>query len=233
MLRSAGAEKITFAGGEPTLHKHIGELLVFAKSLGFVTCVVTNGFRLNPLLDKHAGSLDWVGLSIDSMSEEIQLRLGRGHGDYVKRALELSERCHALGVRVKLNTVVTRLNLHESLHDLVRAVVPERWKVFQVLRVEGQNDGQVEELLISNEEFLRYVDRHAELIEEGFAPVVEDNETMMESYAMIDPLGRFYGDSGGIHRESEPILEVGVDRALRQVGFRADKFISRGGHYEW
>jgi len=33
-LRSAGAEKINFAGGEPTLHPHIGDLVADARGLG-------------------------------------------------------------------------------------------------------------------------------------------------------------------------------------------------------
>ena len=54
--------------------------------------------------------------------------------------------------------------------------------------------------------------------------MVEDNEAMTDSYAMIDPLGRFYGDTGGRHRESAPILEVGLATALAQVGYSEEQY---------
>ncbi len=232
-LRAAGGEKITFAGGEPTLHPHLGKLLVHAKGLGFVTSIVTNGSRLGPLFDEHAAALDWVALSVDSAVERVQRRLGRGHGDHVARVRALVARCHATGVHLKLNTVVTALNCDEDMRGLVRELRPERWKVFQVLRVEGQNDGRVEPLLVSRERFEAFVRRHASLAVEGIVVVAEDNDAMEDSYVMIDPLGRFYGNHGGRHIVSSPILSVGVEEALREVGFSTAKFESRGGRYAW
>src|SRR5687767_11101526 len=39
-------DKITFAGGEPTLVPWLPELVERAKRHGFVTCIVTNGTRI-------------------------------------------------------------------------------------------------------------------------------------------------------------------------------------------
>lgn len=232
-LRGAGGEKITFAGGEPTLHPHLGELLVHAKKLGFVTSIVTNGSRLDHLLEQNAKDLDWVALSVDSAVERVQRSLGRGNGDHVARVRGLATRCHAEGVRLKLNTVVTALNCDEDMRGLVRELRPERWKVFQVLRVEGQNDGRVEPLLVSSERFEAFVHRHALLTADGIEVVAENNDAMEDSYVMIDPLGRFYGNHGGRHVVSAPILSVGVADALREVRFSTEKFESRGGRYAW
>ncbi len=227
-LRQAGGEKLTFVGGEPTLHRHLGELLSRARGLGFVTGVVTNGHRLAELLDGHAQALDWVGLSIDSADEGVQAELGRGQGDHVARAVALADRCRSLGIRLKLNTVVTALTWNEDMAHLVERVRPERWKVFQVLPIKGQNDGRLGGLAISPTEFQAFVHRHAAL-----APVVEDNDAMRGSYVMVDPLGRFFGNATGRHVYSPPILEVGVATALAQVGFEPAKFEARGGRYRW
>lgn len=232
-LRSAGAEKINFAGGEPTLHPHIGPLVAHARGLGLVTSVVTNGARLDRLLDHHAEDLDWVGLSVDSGDEAVETALGRGRGTHVANAIALADRCRAAFVRVKLNTVVSALNWNEDMSALVRRLRPERWKVFQVLPVDGQNDGDVETLLVSEAQFASFVSRHHHLVAEGLGPVVEDNDAMRGSYVMVDPLGRFYGNSTGRHVYSEPILQAGVERALAQVGFSESKFEARGGRYQW
>lgn len=232
-LRNSGAQKLTLVGGEPTLHPHICELIEHSKQVGFVTCIVTNGARLDMVLDRCSGSLDWVGLSIDSCDEATQAKLGRGSGRHIANSLRLAERCHELGVRLKLNTVVTNLNWHEDASDLVRTISPERWKVFQVLPMTGQNDGDVDDLLITRDQFEAYLLRHAHLSKEGYAPVAESNSAMKGSYAMVDPLGRFYGNATGRHVYSEPILSVGVAAALAQVGFVPRKLIERGGVYAW
>ena len=233
MLADAGAEKITFAGGEPTLHRGLGAMLRCAKDAGLTTSIVTNGFQLERVLREASGFIDWVGISVDSADETVQRRLGRGQGDHVHRSMRLAELCRGAGIRLKLNTVVTTLNWEEDMSEYLRAFRPERWKVFQVLPVEGQNDGSVEDLLISSEQFQAFVNRHESLKTDGLGPIPESNESMTDSYAMIDPLGRFYGDTDFKHRVSPPILEVGVLRALQSVGFVPEKLIERGGVYDW
>lgn len=232
-LRRPYDQKITFAGGEPTLRKDLPELIRYAKELGYTTSIVTNGFKLARVLDAVADHLDWVGLSVDSADEGVQEALGRGPGDHVQQAIAHAVRCRVLGVRLKINTVVTALNVHEDMSDFIRLVRPERWKVFQVLRVVGQNDGKVEPLLIHEAAFADFVARHAHLADEGLGPVAESNDAMTDSYVMIDPKGRFYGDTDGIHRESRPILEVGVEQALVEAGFEFEKLVARGGLYPW
>lgn len=232
-LRAAGTQKINFAGGEPTLHPDIGPIVAMARQLGFTVSLITNGARLEHLLDTQASDLDWVGLSVDSADEGVQAELGRGRGGHVARSLELAARVRACGLRSKLNTVVTALNWQEDMRLFAQLMRPDRWKVFQVLPVDGQNDGAVEPLLISRAQFQAFIDRHASLATVGLAPVVEDNDAMTGSYLMIDPLGRFFCNTAGRHTYSESILEVGVEAAAAQVGFRFDKLVARDGVYAW
>lgn len=232
-LADRGLEKLTFVGGEPTLHPALPRLLEAAHAHGVVTCVVTNGARLASLLDSSAAHLDWVGLSIDSAREEVQQALGRGKGDYVSRSVRLLKRAKALGIGTKLNTVVTALTWDEDMSSLIREARPERWKAFQVLPVQGQNDGRVEPLLISAEQFATFIERHAHLAAEGLGPVAEDNDAMTGSYLMVDPLGRFFDNVGGRLHFSRPILEVGLDQALADVRFSFVRLRQRGGEYAW
>lgn len=232
-LKEQGLQKLTFVGGEPTLHPALPKLLEVAHKLGVTTAIVTNGARLNRVLDVAADHIDWVGLSIDSGREDVQQRLGRGRGDYVERSLALIERVRSLGIRTKLNSVITALNWDEDMSALVRRARPERWKVFQVLPVDGQNDGMVEPLLITKDQFDSFVRRHAYLAAEGLGPVAEDNDAMTGSYLMIDPLGRFFDNVDGRLRFSRPILDVGIRQALDEVRFALVRLENRGGVYDW
>ena len=236
-LAQAGFRKINFAGGEPTLCPWLPDLIVQAKDMGLTTSVVTNGSRITAeWLDRVCVSLDWVALSIDSVNPDTLLRTGRttrngpmSEYDYLGVVDALKRR----GVRVKINTVVTKANLQENLRDFIIEARPERWKLLQVLPVEGQNDIFVGEHLVSVDEFERYVQLNRYVEKYGITVVPESNELMTGSYVMVDPAGRFFDNTAGTHTYSRPILEVGVEEALNEVSVDSDKFLAREGLYVW
>ena len=236
-LARSGFQKINFAGGEPTLCPWLPDLIRRASELGMTTSMVTNGSCMTAeWLDMVAGSLDWAALSVDSLEPSTLVRTGRttrsgpmNEHDYL-RAIEVLKQ-H--GIRVKINTVVSRANLTEDLTDFIIMARPERWKLLQVLPVGGQNDNLVDGHLISTEEFDRYVQlkRHVEAY--GITVVPEGNDLMTGSYVMVDPAGRFYDNVAGAHTYSRSIIDVGVDRALGDVSVDPEKFLSRSGMYDW
>ena len=238
-LVAAGVSKLTFVGGEPTLIPDLAGLLARAKAGGVTTMIVTNGALFKgALLESLVPNLDWVAFSVDSANELVNQASGRARkrSGQVLEAAELLQRADLArerGVRIKLNTVVHRLNWEEDMSDFVAALQPERWKLFQVLPVEGQNSGSVDELLIDDQRFEAYVERHRGLEEKGVDVVPESNDAMRGSYAMVDPAGRFFDNTSGGHRYSQPILDVGVSAAFEEVSFSAEKFEARGGVYDW
>ena len=239
MLATAGADKITFVGGEPTLCPYLGDLLAASKDVGLTTCIVTNASGLTEeFLDEWGHLIDWIGLSIDASNDEIHTVIGRGMRGDLARArshhLELAKdawkRCKSRGIRMKLNTVVCKPNLDDDMTKLVLELMPERWKIFEVLPVEGQNDGDVEELLLDNGEFQSWVDRHSFVEDYGIQFVPESNELMRGSYHVmrLEILFKCRG-----HEYGPSILDVGVLEAWEQNVFIEERFNSRGGIYEW
>ncbi|MEV4254099.1 viperin family antiviral radical SAM protein [Spirillospora sp. NPDC049652] len=235
LLARSGFRKITFAGGEPLLCPWLTDLVRLAKRHGVTTAIVTNGSLLDGrTLQRLCPDLDWMTISIDSLEPETLTatgRLTRGRAADAAHYRELCESVSAAGVRLKINTVVSSVNWTEDLTGFVTAVRPERWKIFQVLPVQGQNTGSVEGLQVSPEQFERFVARSTAVERHGVHVVTEDNQAMVGSYAMVDPAGRFFDATGGGYRYSEPILRVGVERALAQVHISRDKFLARGGKY--
>ena len=63
--------------------------------------------------------------------------------------------------------------------------------------------------------------------------VPESNDLMRGSYAMLDAIGRFYTNVDGGHSYGPSIIDVGVERAWNENRFLEDRFIDRGGLYEW
>ena len=236
-LAEAGFQKINFAGGEPTLCSWLPELITRACELGLTTSIVTNGSRItSEWLGSVKGHLDWVALSIDSVDSGPLLRIGRTTRSGPLSAHDYLSAVDILkmhDIRVKINTVVTRFNLSEDLTDFIIDARPERWKLFQVLPVKGQNDLAIGEYVISDDEFDRYVRSSRRVEACGVTVVPENNDLMRGSYVMVDPAGRFFDNLAGGHTYSRSIIQVGVEEALNDVSLAPDKFLSRNGLYDW
>ena len=236
-LAGAGFYKINFAGGEPVLCPWLPDLIRRAKELAVTTSIVSNGSCVTQeWLERTGGCLDWAALSIDTLDPVKLQDLGRstrsgplGEADYLK----LVGAIKGADVRLKINTAVTRENCGEDLGGFIVQARSERWKLFQVLPVAGQNDGLVDDLMISREEFDRYVIRNRYVESLGVTVVPESKDLMTGSYVMVDPAGRFFDNVHGVHRYSRPINQVGVKTALSEVAVDAERFHSREGIYNW
>ena len=230
LLADAGCEKLTFVGGEPLLCPILPSLLETSKDLDLTTMLVTNGSLLTlSFLQQNHENIDWISLSIDSQHEDIQRCLGSGVGNHVGQTIENVRQIRAFNIRLKLNSVITRLNFTEDMCDFILSLKPERWKAFQVLPIKGQNDHEVNDLAITSGEFDIFRQKHQQL---SFA-VFESNQEMQGSYLMLSPHGEFFTNSSGEHVYGPSIFDVGVEEALRQNTWDVHKFIGRGGVYSW
>ena len=232
-----GFKKVNFAGGEPTLCPWLLDLIARAKEHGMVTSVISNGSKVSaPWLKDLNGSLDWIGLSIDTIDLKKLIDLGRVRGKspiteeiYLNVIGEIKRH----GIRLKINTVVTSVTWEEDFTPFIRLAKPERWKLLQVLPVKGQNDAHIADFMITTEQFDAYVQRNHIVENEGISVIPETNEAMTKSYVMIDPAGRFFDNAQGSYKYSDPILRGGVKKALKQVSIDSERFVQRGGEYDW
>ena len=223
-------DKITFAGGEPTLLPYLPDLVRAAKERGFTTCIVTNGTGVtDAFLERTGPWLDWLTLSLDSGDERTNTELGRGSGGHVENILRAADRIRRYaGIRVRLNTVVTAKNCDEDLAPLVRRIAPLRWKILQGTRIAGQNEGAGAVLDVTPAQFAAFVETHRDL-----GPVVETAGAILGSYLMVDPLGRVFSNSRGRHDYGAPVLVAGLEASALQAGWLPQRFEDRGGIWDW
>ena len=227
-LNDGGVQKITFAGGEPKLYPHLWEIVAHAKMLGMTTSVITNGslWSFQDLID-YQGILDWFGLSVDSLNEETNVKIGRTSKmmiDYY----DFVDNVNMLGYRLKINTVVNHYNWEENMLPFIHHCMPDRWKIFQTLRVQGQNDKQFDEIKCTTEQFQHFVKNN-----DYRNMVPENNEDMTGSYLLVDPTGRLFENSKGQHTYSDPLQDNSLSHCLEQIELNRYRFIKRGGIYEW
>jgi len=235
-LAKLGFEKINFAGGEPLLRKDLPELIRYAKSLGLVTSIISNGQLITADWIKSVyGHLDQIGISVDSALPSRRVQMGRAingkpltNDDYLDRATLI----RLANISLKINSVLTAQNFDEDMNAFIQELAPQRWKVFQALQVAGQNDLDAAFIRCPDEAFKVFQRRHTHLSRQGIRTVFEGNDAMTGSYAMVDPYGRFFDNVEGVHRYSQPIWEVGSAAARQQVIVDAGKFVARGGVYK-
>ena len=236
-IAEAGFRKINFAGGEPTLCPWLPDLVGRAGELGMTTAVVTNGTGISvEWLETVQEFLGWATLSIDTVDEEKMKVIGRTtrRGPLTEvEYLRIAGLVREFDIRLKVNTVVSSVNWEEDFTGFIAQVRPERWKLLQVLPVRGQNDMQVGKFVVSEDQFGCYVERNRKVEDLGIVVIPESNELMSGSYVMVDPAGRFFDNVDGFHNYSRFILRVGVDEALKDISVVPERFIQRGGRYEW
>lgn len=251
LLKDSGCKKINFAGGEPFLPEYrerLGQMVKYAKKeCGYDSVsIISNGVYINePWFAQYSKYLDILGISCDSSDENINKKIGRGHGNHLATVRNAANLCHKYGVMFKLNTVVNSYNWQHDMSALVNEVNPMRWKLFQVLSIEDENSGpsalrDVARFLISPEQYAHFIDTHRERVENSDAIIkVENNEVMRSSYTLVDEYGRFLDCSTGNKQPTQSVLEVGVEAALAQLlgsaggGFDAKSFQQREGEYQW
>lgn len=127
------------------------------------------------------------------------------------------------------------------MSSTIQELQPFRWKVFQVLFVEDENDASTSDtvlderkrdaraLLINQEQFEVFCGKHRHLA--AFVP--EPNDLMASSYLILDEYLCFLDKGSGRERQSKSILDVGVAKALDEIKFDRDALVKRGGLYAW
>ena len=107
---------------------------------------------------------------------------------------------------------------------------PQRWKIFQVLALEGENAGagaltDVAPVLVERADFDAFVSRNAAVLDDPRILKVEPNDIMQSSYLLVDEEGRFLDASSGKKQPSpSSILAVGAHRALAEMFQRGASF---------
>ena len=224
----ASRPRLNFAGGEPLLHgSRLTSAMRLARSIGFDVSIITNGSRLSERVAADlAPELSLLGLSIDAFAPAVLAAIGRQDRHARRLDLDVLARHVAQARRInpalllKINTVVCSANWHEDLSAVISELAPVRWKVLRMLPVVNRD------LEVSDMQFRAFVDRHASL-EDVIS--VEDNDDMVGSYVMVDPIGRFFQNRAGAsgYDFSPPILDVGAAVAFSRIGWSSLKFEGR------
>ncbi|MFE0175683.1 radical SAM protein [Streptomyces sp. NPDC059002] len=198
VLRDGGVQGVVISGGEPTLLPYLPDLVrELSDPLpdGRRPRVVlsTNGLAPLRAMERVLPGLSWLALPLESKDEAEHRLLRTGVAPHRDRVLGLLKevRKNHQHVRVKLGTVVTRLNTKGApeVLDLIEDAgsLPDVWKVYQMSETNYGADNR-DWLSVEDAEFEDVVARCQEAADRRGVPLrVYRNSTRTGSYFFIDP----------------------------------------------
>ena len=219
--------RINFAGGEPTLYKHLDDLIDYASLLGISVSMVTNASLLTPeRIRSWKGKVSCIGISVDSLSRDTNMAIGRCSCNRVI-ALEdltrLSDVMHECNIDLKINTVVSKLNVDEDLSPLYKALKPRKIKLFQMHLVDGINDCAKSYEIVESQ-FEAFCNRHKAF---QSIMVAEPDGSMENSYLMVNPEGEFQLNNHGTYQSFGSLKSAPLHEILKEAPMDSIKFESR------
>lgn len=185
-LIASGISEITWTGGEALLLDGINELIMKSYKHGIKNKLITNGKLLtNEKIDQISNYLDSITLSIDSVDDNINNKLGRGINHFSNIDTILNK-LQNTNIKIRINTVVNKYNLN-SISKLVECLNNYNvysWRLFKFMPLRETAIKNQEEFDITNNEFdkaLKYVRKNTKI--EKIESRVKDD--MEKKYILI------------------------------------------------
>jgi MoaA/NifB/PqqE/SkfB family radical SAM enzyme len=223
-ILSWGPKSITFGGGDPLIHSWIDDLLAMVRNASSERIMIqldTNGLKLS---DKRLAELlpfvDLFGLPLDAVSEEVSYRM-RAHRKHGELLAGLIPRAVVYGYRVKVNTVVTRVNIQEiiPIGEVVSRSGAHIWSLYEFWPINEYATKNSATYAVDHAAYDAVVkeaqERFPNLRVEGNGSV----KSRHKSYFVVTPKGRAYTSS---KEDMNKIAELG--NVLSEEGAVLDRW---------
>jgi MoaA/NifB/PqqE/SkfB family radical SAM enzyme len=197
VLKKCGLKAINLTGGEPLLRDDIVELCKYAKQIGLMTIVSTNGI----LFSEKERILDYIysiNLPLDSFIPKIHNKMRpcnmENHHEHVLYLIDYISKNYP-NVKIKINTMVSKKNIDEILEigKLINGKV-FRWKLSKFLS-SGYGKEFNEQFDVSKEDFVRI----SEMAKQKF----KDTGIIDEEYEIEEDYDLFIDGNARIIRITE------------------------------
>ena len=217
--------RINLAGGEPLLLEYLDRLIDYIHSLNIKVSIITNASLLSKdKIDRWANKIDILGISIDSLKHETNLAIGR---DYNGRTLQINNLIELLlsaktkGIKLKVNTVISKFNIKEDIIELYENVSFNRIKILQ-MRINKQCNEAASDLSISDQEFIDYSEKFNDN-----NIIFESESDMGSSYIFIDPRGNMISNENHTHKKIGSVLKEDIETLISRAKIDQNRFDKR------
>lgn len=222
LINNINDGRINIAGGEPTTCTYLQQIIDYINEKNIKASLITNGSLLTEdFIRQNRNKLVMIGLSIDSLDYVSNIKLGR-HCNYkifeYDSVVKICKCIKENGIKLKINTVVSKLNENENMTRLYSDVKPDRIKFLQMLP--STDFAQYQK--ISDEDFDRYLLKYS-----NYKIVAEKNSNIEKAYMIIDSSG--YLTTNNQHYDKRfYVLGEEINDIINKIDF---DFESEGNRY--
>ena len=229
-FRENGIEdgRINIAGGEPLMYRRLDDIIDYIAGKNIKVSIITNGAKLTEeRITSWSGKVAMIGISIDSITAEADMRIGRcdscnNHLE-LEHLIKMSEAIHKAGIKLKINTVVSKVNLDEDMLSVYQALKPDRLKLIYIYVVHNVNEWpETMELIPTVGEYNEFVEKNR--YEENCELVLERPLDMQNSYFMINPHGEVYINAFGLEKKYRNSIYEPLSEIFSRLPFDMKKF---------
>jgi radical S-adenosyl methionine domain-containing protein 2 len=215
------------AGGEPLLYAELDEIIEYINSKDIQVSIISNAFLLSEKrIRGFKNRVSMLGMSIDTLNPELLREMGRCTLNQeileLDRSIALCKSIKENGIYLKINTVVSKLNLHENLTGFIKTACPNRWKLLKMKRFTHDLFDN-SELEITENEFKHFCSAHTRLYH------VEE-ESLINSYIIVDAGGRLLDNNNNSHTVIADLSKKDFKSAFHAMPFNEALYKARYGH---
>lgn len=116
-IHTLGHKSVHITGGEPFLHPNIIEILTHAIGLGLETTILSNGYKIAMLAEKHQtlfSKLKLAQISLDAMDPNVH-NARRGFSGAFKDAIDAINSLQKVNVPIEISTTVSDQSLSQLI----------------------------------------------------------------------------------------------------------------------
>ncbi len=213
--------RINIAGGEPLLSRNIDKLIDYIASKDIKVSIITNGYYLDEsFIERHKNQIETIGISVDSLDYKTNLKIGRCCKKNTlskEKIVYISKMIKNAGIKLKINTCVSKINVNEDFNEFINEIKPDRFKILQMLcdSDDKVNAGNV----VSKEEFEHFISKIK------YDHVYESKEDMEKSYIIIDSLGNI--GTNNSHLSNISVFDYDLAEAISMLDVDYVNYIKR------
>ena len=158
--------RINIAGGEPLMYRRLDDIIDYIAEKNIKVSIITNGALLTEeRIAAWSSKVAMIGISVDSITAEADMRIGRcdscNNHHELGHLIKMSEAIHKAGIKLKINTVVSKANLDEDMLSVYEALKPDRLKLIYIHVVHNVNEWpETMELIPTVGEYNEFVEKN-------------------------------------------------------------------------
>ena len=220
--------RINIAGGEPLMYRHLDEIIDYIAEKNIKVSIITNGSRLTEeRIADWSGKVAMIGISVDAINADTNIHIGRCDAlkttNDLEHLIKMAEAIHKAGIKLKINTVVSKANLDEDMLSIYKAMKPDRLKLIYIHVVHNVNEWpETMDLIPTVGEYNQFVEKNR--YDEDCEVVLERPMEMANSYFMINPHGEVYINAFGLEKKYGSALYEPLSEIFARLPFDMEKF---------